>query len=53
MATTDSIFVIVIHHEKAQGTQKSQQPTGSQIIRICVEIYLKIDKMIKMYKNSY
>ena len=32
---------------------ESQQPTGSQIIRICMEIYLKIDKMVKMDKNSY
>ena len=30
---------------------ESQQPTGSQIITICTEIYLKIDKMVKMYKN--
>ena len=33
--------------------QESQQHTGSQIIRICMEIYLKIDKTVKMYKNSY
>ena len=35
------------------GRPESQQPTGSQIIRICMKIYLKIDKMVKMYKNSY
>ena len=35
------------------GRPESQQPTGSQIIRICMEIYLKIDKMVEMYKNSY
>ena len=36
------------------GSPESQQPTGSQFfIRICMEIYLKIDKMVKMYKNSY
>ena len=35
------------------GSPESQQHTGSQIIRICMEIYLKIDKMVKMYKNSY
>ena len=38
---------------KAQGTQNHDSCTGSQIIRICMEIYLKIDKMVKMYKNSY
>ena len=32
---------------------ESQQPTESQITRICMEIYLTIDKMVKMYKNSY
>ena len=35
------------------GRPESQQHTGSQIIRICMEIYLKIDKTVKMYKNSY
>ena len=35
------------------GSPESQQHTGSQIIRICMEIYLKIDKTVKMYKNSY
>ena len=35
------------------GLPESQQPTGGQVIRICIEIYLKIDKMVKMYKNSY
>ena len=34
-------------------SQLSQQHSGSQIIRICMEIYLKIDKTVKMYKNSY
>ena len=34
----------------ATGRPESQQPTGSQIIRICMEIYLKIDKMVKMDK---
>ena len=31
----------------------SQQPIGSQIIRICIGIYRKIDKTVKMYINSY
>ena len=35
------------------GGPESQQHTGSQIIRICMEIYLKINKTVKMYKNSY
>ena len=35
------------------GRPESQQYTGSQIIRICIEIYLKIDKTVKMYENSY
>ena len=35
------------------GSPESQQHSGSQIIRICMEIYLKIDKAVKMYKNSY
>ena len=35
------------------GRPESQEPTGSQIIRICLEIYLKIDRMVKMYKNSF
>ena len=35
------------------GSPESQQHTGSQIIRICMEIYLKIDKTVKLYKNSY
>ena len=35
------------------GSPESQQHTGSQIIRICMGIYLKIDKTVKMYKNSY
>ena len=35
------------------GSPESQQLTGSQFIRICMEIYLKIDKTVKMYKNSY
>ena len=30
------------------GKPESQQHTGSQIIRICMEIYLKIDKTVKM-----
>ena len=34
------------------GRSESQQPTGSQIIGICMEIYLKIDKMVKMYKKQ-
>ena len=35
------------------GTPESQQPTESQIIRICMEIYVyKIDKMVKMYKKQ-
>ena len=38
---------------KGTGRPESQQHTGSQIIRICMEIYLKIDKTVKMYKNSY
>ena len=37
----------------ATGSPESQQHSGSQIIRICMEIYLKIDKTVKMYKNSY
>ena len=36
-----------------QGTQNHNSRTGSQIMRICVEIYLKIDKMVKMYKSSH
>ena len=35
------------------GSPESEQHSGSQIIRICMEIYLKIDKTVKMYKNSY
>ena len=35
------------------GSPDSQQPTGSQIIRICMGIYRKIDKTVKMYVNSY
>ena len=34
------------------GTPESQQPTESQIIRICMEIYVQIDKMVKMYKKQ-
>ena len=34
------------------GLPESQQPTGSQVIRICMEIYVKIDKMVKMYKTA-
>ena len=37
----------------SQGAQNHSSDTGSQIIGICVEIYLKIDKMVKMYKSSY
>ena len=37
----------------SQGAQNHNSRTGSQIIGICVEIYLKIGKMVKMYKNSY
>ena len=37
----------------AIGSPESGQPTGSQIIRICTKIYLKIDKTVKMYQNSY
>ena len=36
-----------------QGAQNHNSRIGGQIMRICVEIYLKIDKMVKMYKNSY
>ena len=35
------------------GRPESQQPTGSHIIRICMEIYLKIAKIVKMCENSY
>ena len=38
---------------QSQGTQNHNSRAGSQIIRICMEIYIKIDKMVKMYKNSY
>ena len=31
----------------------SLQPNGSQIIRICIGIYRKIDKTVKMYLNNY
>ena len=31
------------------GNPESQQPTGSQIIRICMGIYRKIDKTVRMY----
>ena len=31
----------------------SLQPTRSQIIRICIGIYRKIDKTVKMYTNNY
>ena len=37
----------------SQGAQNHSSRAGSQIIGICVEIYLKTDKMVKMYKNSY
>ena len=36
-----------------KGSPESQQPTGSQIIRICMGIYRKIDKTVKMYIKSY
>ena len=45
----EKLFVLFI----PQGAQNHNSRTGSQIIRICMEIYLKIDKMVKMYKNSY
>ena len=35
-----------------QGTQPTQ-PTGSQIKRICMGIYCKIDKTVEMYVNSH
>ena len=35
------------------GRQESQQPTASQIIRICMDIYLKINKTVKIYINRY
>ena len=34
------------------GRPESQQPTESQITRICMEIYLTMNKMVKMYKNT-
>ena len=33
------------------GHPESQQPTGSSIIRLCMEIYLKIDKIVEIYKK--
>ena len=35
------------------GNPDSQQSTGSQIIRICIGIYRKIDKTVKRCINSY
>ena len=35
------------------GIPDLQQPTGSQIIRLYMGIYSKIDKTVKMYINSY
>ena len=47
-------MVTAFHCSLSTGRPESQQPTkGSQIIRICMEIYLKINKMVKIYKNSY
>ena len=37
----------------AQNHNSILEDTGSQIIRICMEINLKIDKTVKMYKNCY
>ena len=37
----------------SQGAKNHNSRTGSQIIGTCMEIYLKIDKMVKMYKISY
>ena len=34
------------------GSPESQQPTGSQIIRICMESYLKIDKWLRCTKTA-
>ena len=31
----------------ATGSPESKQPTGSQIIKICLGIYSKIDKTVK------
>lgn len=33
--------------------QKGTQPTGSQIKGICIGIYCKIDKTVKMHINSH
>ena len=37
----------------AQGAQNHNSPTGIQIIRVCIEIYRKIDETVKLYINSY
>ena len=43
----------VFFAEGTTGPQVSQQPTESHITRVCMEIYITIDEMVKMYKNSY
>ena len=40
-------------HQGITGDPDSQQPTGSQIIRICMEIYCEIDKTVKTHINSH
>ena len=50
---SERIWVRGLETGENTGRPESQQHTGSQIIRICMEIYLKIDKTVKMYKNSY
>ena len=42
-----------LYADDSTGSPESQQHSGSQIIGICVEIYHKIDKTVKMHKNSY
>ena len=47
------VLFFLIYARWTRGLPESQQPTGSQIIRICMGIYRKIDKTVKMHINSY
>ena len=40
-------------HQGITGHLDSQQPTGSEIIRICMGIYQEIDKTVKTHINSH
>ena len=44
---------VLTNSRVCRGIPDLQQPTGSQIIRLYMGIYRKIDKTVKMYINSY